>query len=215
MLAFESVELVGYLGSALVVLALTMTSVVRLRMISLLGSITFGVYGILIESVPIIITNVSIAVINVWFLRTELGLHRDLGASPIAPDAPFLTDFIDVHLADIRRFQPDFAMPEEDAFVLLLTRDGLPAGAVVGRRHDDELAITLDYVTPPYRDSRLGNWLFGPGRGAFRKAGITRLTSSAGDAAHRAYLERMGFTLRGEWSGPALSSDQEYVLDLA
>lgn len=205
MLAFDSVELVGYLGSALVVLSLTMTSVVRLRTISLIGSLTFGVYGLLIESVPIVITNVAIAVINVWFLRTELGLHRDLGASPIAPDAPFLTDFIDFHLADIRKFQPDFSMPADDAFVLLLTRDGLPAGAVVGQRHEDELAIALDYVTPPYRDSRLGTWLFGPGRSAFRKVGITRLTSSAGDTAHRAYLERMGFVRDGD----------EYSLELA
>jgi hypothetical protein len=83
----SGVELVGYLASALVVLALTMTSVVRLRMVSLAGSITFFVYGTLIDSVPIMITNGSIAVINVWFLRKEFasgGPHgRDLGVSHI------------------------------------------------------------------------------------------------------------------------------------
>ena len=61
----SGVELVGYLASALVVLALTMTSVVRLRMVSLAGSITFFVYGTLIDAVPIMITNGAIAVINV------------------------------------------------------------------------------------------------------------------------------------------------------
>ncbi len=45
-----------------------MTSVVRLRMLSLAGSVAFVVYGILIESIPIIVTNGAIALINVWFL---------------------------------------------------------------------------------------------------------------------------------------------------
>ena len=103
---FDGAEIVGYVASALVVLSLTMTSVVRLRTISLAGSVVFVVYGVLIGSVPIIVTNAAIAGINLWFLRAELGLHRDLGASPIAADAPFLLDFIAFHLDDIRRFQP-------------------------------------------------------------------------------------------------------------
>ena len=75
-MSFEWQELVGYLASALVVTSLAMTSVVRLRMISLAGSITFTVYGALIGSVPIIITNSSIACLNVWFLSRELGVDR-------------------------------------------------------------------------------------------------------------------------------------------
>jgi hypothetical protein len=69
-------EVVGYVASALVVLSLAMTSVVRLRMISLVGSVAFVVYGVLIESVPIVLTNVAIAALNLWFLRNELGGHR-------------------------------------------------------------------------------------------------------------------------------------------
>ena len=57
--------LVGYLASALVVISLTMTSVVRLRIISLLGSIAFVVYGLLIDSAPVVVTNAAIMVINV------------------------------------------------------------------------------------------------------------------------------------------------------
>ena len=49
-----NVELLGYAASALVVAALSMKSVVRLRGLSLCGSIAFLVYGVLIESVPII-----------------------------------------------------------------------------------------------------------------------------------------------------------------
>jgi hypothetical protein len=201
---FSGSELVGYAASALVVLSLTMRSVVRLRMISLVGSVTFVVYGVLIESVPIMITNGSIAVINVWFLRKELGHRRDLGAVAVPLDSPFMQDFVAYHLADIQRLQPEFSIPETDAYCLLLNRDGLPAGALIGRRREDLLEITLDYVLAPYRDSRLGRWLFGPGRRIFRDAGIRRVVAAPNNEQHRRYLEAAGFRRDGD----------RYALDL-
>lgn len=198
MFQFDAVEIVGYVASALVVASLAMTSVVRLRTISLAGSVTFVVYGVCIGSVPILLTNASIAVLNVWFLRTELGHRRDLGASAIAADSPFLVDFVTFHLPDIHRFQPNFALPAGDEFCLLLTRDGLPAGAVIGRRDGAVLDIDLDYVMSAYRDSRLGQWIYGAGAKVFRSAGIERLVSKPGNEAHRVYLERVGFVREGD-----------------
>lgn len=190
--------LIGYLASALVVTSLTMTSVVRLRFFSLLGSITFLVYGLLLASAPIVITNVAIMVINVWFLRKEFASGAaggvELGASHIRPDSPYLHDFVAFHLADIHRFQPDFQLPTgDDVTSWLLTRDGLPAGLLIGRRTDASLMIDLDYVLGPYRDSRLGRWLFGRGANTFRSDGITTVRSAGSTDTHRKYLERMGF----------------------
>ena len=201
MFEFSPAEIVGYVASALVVLSLTMTSVVRLRSISLVGSIAFVTYGALIGSVPLIVTNVAIACINIWFLRTELGMRRDLGAIVVPIDSPFLADFISFHLDDIHRFQPGFEPPPRDSFALLLTRDGLPAGAVMGTQHDHVLHIGVDYVMKAYRDSHLGQWLYGPGAAVFRAHGITKVTSSPGNDIHRAYLERIGFTPQGDVYG--------------
>lgn len=198
-LAIDTTELIGYLASALVVLALTMRSIVRLRILSLCGSITFFVYAVLIESVPIMITNACIAAINLWYLRGEflvrISDRRDLGASHIRSDSPFLLDFIEYHSDDIHRFQPSFTMPPgDDVMSLLLTRDGLPAGLLIGRRADDTLRIDLDYVMREHRDSRLGRWLFGPGAAVLRKAGIARLRADASTEEHDRYLRRVGFT---------------------
>jgi hypothetical protein len=201
----DAVEIVGYVASALVVASLAMTSAVRLRWLSLAGSLTFVGYGLLISSVPIIITNAAIAVINIWFLRKELGGQRDVGAMVVAADSPFLVDFVAFHLADIRRFQPTFAMPPVDeAVCVLLQRDGLPAGVLIGRRDGDDLHVAVDYVLRPWRDSRLGRWLFGPGAVVFRSIGITRVISEPGTDIHPGYLERVGFRRTGD----------TYVLDL-
>jgi hypothetical protein len=192
-------EVIGYVASALVVLSLAMTSVVRLRMISLVGSVAFVVYGVLIGSVPIVLTNVAIAALNVWFLRNELGGHRTLGATVVPVDSPFLADFLQYHLADIRRFQPDFTVPapEPDLVAMLLMRDGLPAGALIGQQRGSDLLILLDHVTKPYRDSQISTWLFGRGSAVFRRLGVERLVSPPGTDAHRTYLERMGFMRSG------------------
>ena len=212
MLAVSGVEALGYLASALVILSLTMRSVVRLRIISLCGSVAFVVYGLLIESPPVVVTNGCIAVINLWFLRQEFFVaatkRSDLGVSAIRPDSPFLTDFVEYHAGDIGRFQPDFHMPPgPDVMSLLLTRDGLPAGLIVGRRDGDELTIDLDYVLREHRDSRIGKWVFGPGAEVFRRAGLRRLRSTATTDVHGKYLHRVGFT-------PAADDPTQLVLDL-
>jgi hypothetical protein len=209
-------ELVGYVASLLVVLSLAMTSVVRLRTISLAGAITFVVYGLLIGSVPIVLTNGAIAVLNVWFLSKELrvGPNRgvDLGATVIPSDSPYLQDFVRYHLTDIHRFQPDFRPaddgadgtdraaddPRAERFALMLTRDGLPAGILLGHRTGTTLTVDLDYVLAAYRDSRLGKWLFGPGADVFRRAGISTVLATAVTDTHRRYLRRSGFESAGD-----------------
>lgn len=192
------VELIGYAASALVVTSLAMTSVVRLRVISLIGSVTFVVYGLLLGSVPIIITNAAVAGLNIWFLRKELGGGRALGAVPIAADSPFLTDFLESHLADIRRSQPGFAGAAAGDVALVLTRDGMPAGALIGRPAGPAtLEVTLDYVMAAYRDSKIGAWIFGEGSKALRDNGFKRVVTTPTTEVHRSYLQGVGFRADG------------------
>lgn len=204
--ASAATETLGYAASALVVLSLTMRSILRLRLISLCGSAAFLTYGVLIDSVPIIVTNVCIAAINVWFVRTEFSIrrsgHGDLGASRIRADSPFLRDFVEYHLDDIVNFQPEFQMPTgDDVVALMLNRDGLPAGLVVGHLHGDTMHIDLDYVLREHRDSRLGKWLYGSGRAVFRTAGVRELRAIAVTASHDKYLRLVGFEPPADNSG--------------
>lgn len=190
------VELIGYVASALVVASLAMTSVVRLRVVSLAGSLVFVSYGALLPSLPIILTNTAVALLNIWFLRKEFSPNRDLGAVPIASDAPFLLDFLRSHDADIRSFQPGFRPPEPGDFALLLTRDGLPAGALVGTPQGPVLRLRLDYVMHAYRDSRIGTWLYRSGTKVFTDAGFSTLATAPGSDAQRHYLLGVGFQRR-------------------
>ncbi|HML50821.1 MAG TPA: hypothetical protein PKD84_05330 [Propionicimonas sp.] len=192
-MSFSIVELVGYLASLLIVASLAMKSVVRLRVVSLLGSIVFVVYGVLLGSIPLIITNVAAAGLNIWYLRQEFRPDRDIGAVPIEAEAPFLQDFLSSHREDINRFHPGFSGPDDGDFVRLLTRDGLPAGAVIGRPDGTTLHLSLDYVMSAFRDSRIGAWLYGAGSTTFTAAGFTTVTAQPESEALRSYLLRQGF----------------------
>jgi hypothetical protein len=198
------VEVIGYIASALVVASLAMTSVVRLRVVSLVGSLVFVTYGVLLPSIPIILTNAAVALLNLWFLRKEFSPNRDLGAVPIASDAPFLLDFLRSHDADIRTFHPGFQPPAAGDFALLLTRDGLPAGALIGTPEGDVLRLRVDYVMHAYRDSRIGTWLYRSGTKVFTDAGFLSLATVPASEALRHYLLGVGFVQR----------DGELALDL-
>lgn len=201
MLSFTAVEMVGYLASVLVVVSLAMRSVVRLRVVSLIGSSVFLVYGVLIGSLPIVLTNAAIAVINVVYLRRELGSKRSLSTVLVDPTDPFLVDFVGSHRREIATQQPDFTDIPAGSFALIVNREAVPAGVLIGVPRGDTLEIVLDFVLDAYRDSRIGRWLYGPGRTVFTRAGFRRLQTAKGSPAHHGYLHSVGFV--GE--GPTLT----------
>jgi uncharacterized protein with PQ loop repeat len=61
-------EYIGYLASLLVLVSFLMKNMVRLRWLNTLGCMVFIAYGLLLQSIPIIITNAAIVVINSYYL---------------------------------------------------------------------------------------------------------------------------------------------------
>lgn len=68
-LGIETTELVGYIASVTVLASFLMKKIRNLRILNSIGCGLFVVYGILLGySMPIIITNVAIMCINMYFL---------------------------------------------------------------------------------------------------------------------------------------------------
>ncbi len=62
------IELIGYLGSTLVLVSMLMTSVIKLRVINMIGSIIFTIYAFIIKSYPTALMNFCLVLINIHFL---------------------------------------------------------------------------------------------------------------------------------------------------
>jgi hypothetical protein len=193
-------ELVGYLASVLVAVSLMMRSVLRLRVINLLGALVFTVYGVLIAAYPVAAVNLLIVGINLWHLRRMLGSRERFDVLEVDAHSPYLRRFLDFHRDDIERFAPGAgAAAGEGRIAFFVLRDTVPAGLFVAEpRGDGVLRVVLDYVTPQYRDFRTGRFLFGERAAIFRERGFRVLESAPGSAVHEAYLRRMGFTREGD-----------------
>lgn len=57
-------ELIGYLGTAFVLLSMMMTSVCKLRWLNLIGSVLSMIYGLWCGAMPVFILNLSLTGIN-------------------------------------------------------------------------------------------------------------------------------------------------------
>jgi hypothetical protein len=198
-MSIEPTELVGYLASVLIVVSLLMSSVYRLRVINLIGAAVFTVYGLLIGSIPVVLTNGVIVLIDVYYLaqmarsRTQ-GDYFEVVAVPT--ESPLLARFLAFHGADARRFQPEFDGLRDDHAAWMVLRNAMAVGVVLARLDGEVATIDLDYVAPAYRDQRAGTRFYTT-PGLFAPHGIRRLRSVATVAAHRRYLEAMGFAATG------------------
>jgi uncharacterized protein with PQ loop repeat len=66
---FSFSESIGYLASFIVLVSFLMKNIKTLRLVNIAGCLLFVFYGILLSySWPIIITNVSIVIINLFYL---------------------------------------------------------------------------------------------------------------------------------------------------
>ena len=188
-------EVIGYAASALVAVSLMMSSILRLRLINLVGSATFAVYGALIHAYPVAAMNAFIVLINLYYLYRMTRSREFFRLLSVEPDSQYLRQFLSFYERDIRRFLPGFAYtPRADDLTIFVLRDMVPAGLFIGRPEaGGTLCVTLDFVIPQYRDFKIGRYLFQEEREFFRARGFREIESQPGNAEHAAYLRRMGF----------------------
>lgn len=194
-------SLLGYAASLLIATSLLMRSIVRLRIINLAGAATFSVYGFLIGAYPVGILNLMTATINIVQLIRLQRRREIFRILDIRPNAPYLHYFLDFQAADIRRFFPAFhydSSEDGNRLALLVLRDLVPAGLLLGRIDGSRLDVDLDYVVPQYRDLKVGRFLFHDEADYFRNLGIREIVSTADTNVHAEYLERMGFAKTSE-----------------
>ncbi|MCM4157700.1 uroporphyrinogen decarboxylase [Gramella sp. AN32] len=67
-LGISITEWTGYLASFFVLLSFLMRNIITLRYVNSVGCLFFVAYGILLDSWPVIITNVAIVCVNFYYL---------------------------------------------------------------------------------------------------------------------------------------------------
>jgi hypothetical protein len=185
------IEMVGYLGSLLVLISFLMSSVVKLRVVNSVGALIFAIYALIIHSYPTAFMNFCLIGINIYYLmRLTRSSHRYSVVKGKLED-PFVQHFLNFYREDIQVYFPGTELEASGIDgIYLVCHDAVLAGVLLGsHRENGTLEIYLDYTTPEYRDCSVGAFLYEQLSGQ----GIRKLTFYREAEKHIGYLKKMGF----------------------
>jgi hypothetical protein len=193
-------EWIGYIASAIVLVSLLMSSIVRLRWINLVGAAVFAFYGFMVGVLPAAIMNVGIVIIDVYYLVKIYWSKEYFQILPVDDDSRYLDKFLAFYHDDMKSFQPVGLMEPKDADLkLYILRNMEIAGVFLAKKNDQgDAEILLDYAVPRYRDFQLGRYLFEDNKAVFARMGVKRLIASSSSDSHTKYLKKMGFEVSGD-----------------
>lgn len=192
-------SIIGWGGSALVVVSLLQTRILRLRLLNFVGCIVLVAFNLVIGVWPMVGMNAVLAVINVVQLYRLLRHRHDTSEYAVlqvgAGDA-YLKHVLDAHAKDISRFNPDFSVPTAP-YAFLVQRGERTVGVVLAHDAGEGRAqIDLDYVLPEYRD-------FTPGEFVYRRSdvftdhGFRQVVAPRRMRESASYLDKLGFHREG------------------
>ena len=153
-------EWIGYLASLIVLVSLLMSSVKKLRWINLVGSLTFAVYGFLINALPVAVMNSGIVLINVYYLVQMYRKSDYFSLISLDKDKEYFEYFVNFYKEDIKSFiTEDRNLGEENLAKFFVLRNTVPAGIFVAKKLEDStMHVYIDYVTPQFRDFKIGEY---------------------------------------------------------
>ncbi|BEU04468.1 hypothetical protein OAG1_32680 [Agarivorans sp. OAG1] len=192
------IEWFGYLASVVVAISLTMSSIVKLRWLNMVGAALFSTYGFIIGAMPVALLNLFIVFANVYYLQGIYRSKDQFKLVAVEASSPLLGFWIEHYQSDIEKYFPQFSTDSllgQGCYILM--RNSEPAGILVGKQQLHEFEIKLDYVFPAYRDFKTGDYLY-HSSGFFEALGVKQLVSYTAVASHQQYLVKMGFKVSAD-----------------
>ncbi|MEG0135884.1 MAG: GNAT family N-acetyltransferase [Cetobacterium sp.] len=186
-------EIFGTLASITIFLSLMMSSIVKLRWINLFGSLLFAVYGYLIGSFSTMFLNIGIVVIDIYYLKKLYFFKDDFEIIETDINTSYFKYFLKRNKNDIQKyFDFDKIMDADIAYYLL--RNNYLVGILMMKKVDNDVGlVSLDYVTPKFRDMKFGNYLYNQNKELFLSKGYRKIVQKTNNTVHQNYLLEMGF----------------------
>ena len=189
-------DIIGYLSTILILISFLMTSVVKLRIVSAIGSGIFVIFALATKSYPTAIMNFGVVLINIYNVIRLLKSSKLTTMLPTSLDSAYLKEFMTFYGADMQKFFPEIALQQGEADrAYFVYYDLAPAGLLLGREEEGKLRILLDYTTPKYRDSSVGQFLY---KRLLKNEGYSALTLENPSEKHEKYLNSAGFVKNGD-----------------
>jgi len=201
-LSIPLIEWIGYIASAIVLVSLGLSSILRLRIVNLFGSALFSVYGFYIGALPVGIMNLIIVFFNLYYLQKLSFQKEHFEIIETDGNQEYVQNFLAYYTKDIQKYFPEFKIqPKTRQLVLMVMRNMNLAGLFIASEKDDLLEVELDYVTPQYRDYKNGTFLFNHFRDTIKEKKYTRVKASSRIPQQMKYLKKIGFVAENSTPG--------------
>ena len=112
------IEIVGYIGSFLVLVSFLMTSVFKLRVVNTIGSLIFMIYALIIKSYPTAVMNFCLVLINLHFLWKMSHSHKEYELVEVEDDDKFLQYTLEHYQDDIKFHFPELKLELDKLLIL-------------------------------------------------------------------------------------------------
>lgn len=193
-------HLFGYMASIVIAISMTMSSIVKFRIINLIGASLFFVYGLLIGALPVVFLNGFIISVDIYYLHRIFSKKEAFEIMWVRSDNKYLLRFLDFYHKDLQHFFPGFSyQPELNTHSFFILRNMAVAGLFLGRRENDHvLHVGLDYVIKEYRDFKNGKFIFHRLQDKIVQDGFTLIKTKGYTRQHKKYLKKLGFIEAGD-----------------
>ena len=187
-------EIFGYIGTALVIISMMMTSVLKLRIINMCGGAISLIYAVLCNTWPVVVLNACLICINLFQTIRQIRQKESFGHVVTNADDETVRYFLSYYEKDVEKFFPRYVLnPHPNAEIHVIFVSGEIVGVLIGTRASDVYRLELDYVVPRYRDIAVGRFLFP----LLKERGINLMTAPKGADEHNRYLFKLGFSDEG------------------
>jgi len=193
----------GYLASLCLIIALLVNNDLKFRWFNTFGNIFFIVYAIVLNAVPVLITNLLLLGINAYYLIKVYRKQENFDMLSFRGDEKMAQKFVQFYQKDIASYFPSFAPALlQDNFNFVVTRDLVIANMFSAKvLPNGDAMVALNYTLQKYRDYKVGTYIFEKEKDFMIANGVKRIVyTEVPNKNHRRFLKVMGFeeTLAGD-----------------
>lgn len=187
------IDMLGYFASFIILISLTMKSIVKLRWINAAGSLLFVLFAVLTRSAPTVVMNFGIICIDIFYVLRITKIKDDYQMVRAERGSEFLEFFYQAHKKEICAIFGEDAFSESRGFSYFVCNNEIAGLFAWKENSPTECHVMIDFVTPRYRDTRIGKYFFSHQLPFFKEKGFTRFVYQNVGPRHWKYLMRIGF----------------------
>ncbi|RYY51109.1 MAG: hypothetical protein EOO06_01460 [Chitinophagaceae bacterium] len=187
----------GYLASVCLIIALIVNNDLKFRWFNSFGNVCFITYAILLNTIPVLITNAILLGINVYYLVKIYGRKENFDLLEFTATEKLPLKFLDFHQADIANYFPNFTIGElAGKLNFTVTRDLVIANIFSATITDQgDAIVALNYTVPKFRDFKVGTFIFEKEKNFLLSKKVKRIVyQSVENPGHLEFLKVNGFT---------------------